>query len=326
MWKDRIKADFQLALIVLFGAITVLGVTPFAFRRLAMGQTLAGVLDLLIVACIAAAAAIAWRTGRTRGVSIFLATSYSIGCVAIAHIADLAGVLWVYPVLVANFLLTTRVPALVISSTAIFAIALSDAALPDVALKLGFMVSASVVSLFSFVFAARAAAQHARLEGLAMRDPLTNAHNRRGLDDELRMAMADSLHSGQPLGLLVLDLDHFKRVNDTHGHLAGDEVLRRLADLVRANTRMADRFFRMGGEEFSLLLPGVTLESLREVAEKLRMAVEREISCGGRPITISVGAALYRAGETAAQWLARADGAMYEAKRQGRNRTVVAEG
>ena len=157
----------------------------------------------------------------------------------------------------------------------------------------------------------------------------STVHRRRleeGLDDELRMAMADSLHGGRPLGLLVLDLDHFKRVNDTHGHLAGDEVLRRLADLVRANTRMADRFFRMGGEEFSLLLPGVTLESLREVAEKLRMAVEREIDCGGRPITISVGAALFRPGESAAQWLARADGAMYEAKRQGRNRTVVAEG
>lgn len=326
MWKERLRADFQLALIVLFGAITVVGVTPFAIRRLAQGQTLAGVLDLTIIACIAAAATIAWRTGRTRSVSIFLAISYSLGCVAIAHIADLSGVLWVYPVLVANFLLTTRVAALVISATAISAIALSDAALPDVTLKLGFVVSASVVSLFSFVFAARAAAQHARLETLAMRDPLTGAHNRRGLDDELRAAMAQSIHGGQPLGLLVFDLDHFKQVNDTYGHLAGDDVLRRLADLVRANTRMADRFFRIGGEEFSLVLPGVTAASLHDIGEKLRMAVEREIRCGERPITISVGAAPFRADESAAQWLARADAAMYEAKRQGRNRTVLDEG
>ena len=326
MWKDRLKADFQLALIVLFGAITVIGVTPFAVRRLAQGQTLAGVLDLAIIACIAAAATIAWRTGRTRSVSIFLAVAYSLGCVAIAHIADLSGVLWVYPVLVANFLLTTRVAALVISATAIFAIALSDAALPDVALKLGFVVSASVVSLFSFVFAARAAAQHARLETLAMRDPLTGAHNRRGLDSELRTAMSQSIHSGQPLGLLVFDLDHFKQVNDTYGHLAGDDVLRQLADLVRANTRMADRFFRIGGEEFSLLLPGATAASLHDIGEKLRMAVEREIKCGGRPVTMSVGAAPFRVGESAAQWLARADAAMYEAKRQGRNRTVMDEG
>src|SRR5690606_18793989 len=112
----------------------------------------------------------------------------------------------------------------------------------------------------------------------------------------------------------------------TYGHLAGDDVLRQLADLVRANTRMADRFFRIGGEEFSLLLPGATAASLHDIGEKLRMAVEREIKCGGRPVTMSVGAAPFRVGESAAQWLARADAAMYEAKRQGRNRTVMDEG
>lgn len=324
--KDRIRSDFHLALITLFAAITALGVTPFAIRRFLQGQPLVGIVDLAILLCIGAGAVYAWRTGRTAGAATFLAATYSIGCVAVAHIADFSGVLWVYPVLVANFLLSGRATSLLISTLAIIGIALSDNALPGLATKLAFIATASVVSLFSFVFASRAEMQRLQLEAIALRDPLTGAGNRRGMDEELRLAMADSLRSGRPLGLLVLDLDHFKFVNDTYGHLAGDEVLRRMADLVRGNTRMADRFFRMGGEEFSLLLPGVTAGSLREVAEKLRQAVERDLRCGDRPITVSVGAALFRPGESTAQWLARADAAMYEAKRQGRNRTVVADG
>lgn len=326
MWKDRLKADFQLALIVLFGAITVLGVTPFAIRRLTTGQTLVGVIDLTIVACIAAAVVFAWRSGRTGGVSIFLAASYSVGCVAIAHMADLSGALWVYPVLVANFLLTGRVPALLISASAILAIALSDAALPELSLKFGFVVSASVVSVFSFVFAARAAAQRDRLEAMAMRDPLTDASNRRGLDAALELAMVEGIASRRPVGLLVFDVDHFKQVNDSYGHRAGDEVLVQIAGLVRANTRIGDRFFRIGGEEFGLLLPGVSAAALGEVAEQLRTVVEHEVRCEGRPITISVGAAPFRAGESSAEWLGRADAAMYEAKRLGRNRTVIRDG
>src|SRR5690606_22482194 len=114
------------------------------------------------------------------------------------------------------------------------------------------------------------------------------------------------------------------RVNDSVGHEAGDQVLRAIAALVQARTRAQDRFYRLGGEEFGLLLPSTGPDALREVAEKLRQAVEREVQCGGIPVTISLGAAPFRPSETAAEWLSRADAAMYEAKRSGRNRTVMA--
>jgi diguanylate cyclase len=323
MWMNRLRSDFHLAILVLFGSITVLGVMPFAVYRFLSGQTLIGVVDVVIVSCIGAAPVYAWRTGRTAGASMFAAIAYSIGCVAVSHLAGLPGVLWVYPVLVANFLLVGRRSALAISAIAIAAIAASDAALAGILQKAMFIATSAVVSAFSFVFASRAEAQRTQLEAIAMRDPLTGAINRRGMDAELRIAMGSSLRSGTPLGLLVFDLDHFKQVNDSFGHDAGDEVLVQVADLVRGSTRMDDRFFRLGGEEFGLLLPGANAAALRNVAEKLRLAVEREVQCHGRSITISIGAAPYRPGEAAGDWLTRADAAMYEAKRNGRNCTVV---
>jgi len=324
MWKERIKADFHLATVVMFGAITVLGITPFAVYRFLAGQPLAGAIDLLIVAFISAGAVHAWRTGRTTGAATFLAVSYSLGCIAIAHVAGLAGALWLYPVLVANFLLARRRPALLISMVAIIGVVLSDPALGTAAHKIGFVTTAVVVSLFSFAFASRTAVQRSQLEAIALRDPLTGAGNRRGMEAELQIAMASSVRSGVPLGLLVFDLDHFKQVNDSFGHEAGDEVLVQIADLVRGSTRMDDRFFRLGGEEFALLLPGATAHSIHDIAEKLRLAVERDVRVQDRTVTISIGAAPFLADESPTQWLARADAAMYEAKRTGRNRTVVA--
>jgi diguanylate cyclase (GGDEF)-like protein len=117
-----------------------------------------------------------------------------------------------------------------------------------------------------------------------------------------------------------MDLDNFKGVNDVNGHDFGDRVLVAFADLVRSHAREGDRFFRTGGEEFLLLAPGADKSRLRALAERLRTAAADSLHCGDQPVTMSIGVAALRVGEAAQQWLARADAAMYEAKRQGRNR------
>ncbi|TYT24877.1 GGDEF domain-containing protein [Luteimonas viscosa] len=326
MWTrlwTRLKGDFHLAIVVMFGTITVLGITPFAFFRFMVGQRAIGILDMLIVSGIAAGSVYAWRTGRTVGAANFMSVTYSIGCIAVAHLAGLPGVLWVYPVLVANFLLVGRWPALLISTLAVAAITASDAALASNLQKVMFVTTSVVMSLFSFVFASRAELQRSQLEAIAVQDPLTGAINRRGMQAELEIAIASSIRSGIPLGFLIFDLDRFKQVNDSFGHEAGDDVLVQVAELVRRSTRVNDRFFRLGGEEFGLLLPGANTGALWSIAEKLRMAVDGEVQCRGRGITISIGAAPFRPGESATDWLARADAAMYRAKRSGRNCTVI---
>jgi diguanylate cyclase (GGDEF)-like protein len=144
------------------------------------------------------------------------------------------------------------------------------------------------------------------------------------MDRELHIAAEAFRRHRMPVGLLVMDLDHFKRINDAFGHEAGDSVLVDFARLVQSRCRAGDRLFRYGGEEFVLLLPGTDADALRPLAEELRRAVATGLSGNGRGVTVSVGGAVLRPGEDNAHWLARADAAMYEAKRQGRDRVVVA--
>jgi diguanylate cyclase (GGDEF)-like protein len=123
----------------------------------------------------------------------------------------------------------------------------------------------------------------------------------------------------------MLDLDHFKRINDRHGHAVGDQVLIELTALVGASTRRVDRFFRYGGEEFVLLvnLQGGA-QSLDCVADKLVLKVAAELRCRGEPITVSIGGAALRPGDDVRVWLGRADAALYRAKDLGRSRAVIA--
>ncbi len=320
---SKLRHNFTLKLIVLFAAITLVGVVPFAIYRFANGQPLAGTVDLLILLCLGLSCGYTWRTGRTEGAARFAVVTYTAGCIAVAHISGLPGALWLYSVLLANYLLVGRSTAGVISAIAIVAVALSDTALPGIPEKLMFVTSAAVSSLFAYVFALRSEQQRAQLASIAVRDSLTGAYNRLGMSDELEIATSRSIRDGSPLGLLVFDLDHFKQVNDSFGHEAGDDVLVQIAAVTGKSTRREDRFFRSGGEEFGLLVPGADAESLRSIAEKLRATVEDEVSCHGKAITVSIGATWFIPGESTADFLSRADTAMYRAKHEGRNRVVV---
>lgn len=161
------------------------------------------------------------------------------------------------------------------------------------------------------------------LETLATQDALTGVLNRRAMEQELQIAVEALRRDGSSFGLAMLDLDHFKRINDEHGHEAGDEVLIGFVGLVRHATRKVDRCFRFGGEEFVLLMPGIGSAALHGIDESLRIRIASELNYGGEPVTVSIGAAALRPGEDWQSWLARADAALYQAKHEGRNRTVI---
>jgi diguanylate cyclase (GGDEF)-like protein len=123
--------------------------------------------------------------------------------------------------------------------------------------------------------------------------------------------------------LALLDLDHFKRVNDRHGHEAGDQLLRRFVDLVRRSTRATDRLFRFGGEEFVLLMEHTDEIGALRAFGNLQRHIHEELRAGGEPVTVSMGAAVLRHGENRDAWFARADAALYRAKQDGRDRLVL---
>jgi diguanylate cyclase (GGDEF)-like protein len=160
------------------------------------------------------------------------------------------------------------------------------------------------------------------LEHMATHDGLTGTLNRRAILDRCEEEHERSLRYGQPFALMMVDLDHFKAVNDTHGHQHGDRVLVHFAECARAALRRADRLGRYGGEEFLALLPGTTLEAAQPVAARIHAALQ-----AGHPLDcqLSIGATAWRGpGDSLDAMLARADAALYQAKAQGRNQTCTA--
>lgn len=169
-----------------------------------------------------------------------------------------------------------------------------------------------------------------RVREEALADGLTGLVNRRGFELALAACLGAEDPSAQGPCLLFADLDHFKRINDTYGHLVGDKVLRAVAQVLRANVKGKDTAARFGGEEFVVLLPDTSVAGAVAVAEKIRTTVEgsrirhtdtrQEIA----QITISFGIAAYCAGETPKEFLSRGDAALYTSKSLGRNRVTVA--
>jgi two-component system, cell cycle response regulator len=162
---------------------------------------------------------------------------------------------------------------------------------------------------------------------LAITDALTGLHNRRYMETHIAGLVEQALSRGQPLAVLVLDIDHFKLVNDTHGHDTGDEVLREFALRVRKAIRGIDLACRYGGEEFVVVMPETDLAAATAVAERLRQRIASEpfpIQQGaqGIDVTISIGIAALGGNDDAASVIKRADQALYRAKRNGRNRVV----
>ena len=163
------------------------------------------------------------------------------------------------------------------------------------------------------------------LEMQARCDPLTGLLNRRGLGGQFDFAIALARRSGRPLSLLTVDVDHFKRVNDTHGHGVGDQVLQGLARTLQQRLRRSDVAARIGGEEFVALLPDTGLEEAQAAADALRLAVAAQEHPQVGHITISLGVSALRGGDEdgASALLQRADAALYQAKGEGRNRVCV---
>jgi diguanylate cyclase (GGDEF)-like protein len=167
-----------------------------------------------------------------------------------------------------------------------------------------------------------------RLEQLSTTDSLTQLANRKHVMEKLRMHLERFRRSGTCFSVLLIDADHFKRINDTAGHLVGDRVLRQLGDTLRRLLRTVDVAGRYGGEEFLIILDETMGKEALQTAERIRRAIasnEVDRAAPGIPFTVSIGVAEIGSGEAEDQLIMRADTALYQAKAEGRNRSVLAK-
>lgn len=321
----RLQADFQLTIVLLFGFFSSALITPFAAYRFLTGNIVVGILDTVLVAVIAGVVVYGWKSGHTERTGRFLVIISGLGAMMSSELLGVVGVFWMYVAIVANFFLTTNLRFAAAFTLVIIALlAVTGRSFDSTAQMLSFLATSLLLSLLSYIIADQYAMQHARLQHLATVDPLTGAFNRRNMELELGLAAEESARTRTPMAIVLMDIDHFKAINDRHGHDKGDGVLVGFSRLVRDNSRHIDRFYRYGGEEFLMLLKGVSAGEAGELAEKIRRACERDLREPIGRVTVSLGVAGLRPGESAPQWLARADAALYRAKHGGRNQTVLA--
>lgn len=324
----RLKDDFQLSIITLVGFCSLIGITPYAIFRLIEGSLVVGIVDSLMVCSTALAVIYAWKTGNTLRPGQFLAVVYSVGAFLVTIKLGVNGLFWFYTLILFNFFVVPPLQSATATVGSLAAICAYGYLYPGVVFEsryqlTSFFITCMIASFFAFVFAYRGRRQRVQLSELATLDPLTRVGNRRAMDAELKIALGEHRRYGTRFGMLVLDLDLFKEVNDNHGHKAGDRVLVDFVRILKQSCRESDRLFRMGGEEFVLLLPKLTHAGLEKTASHIRTNVAELLKGPGGQVTVSIGGCMLDQHPSVDAWMHEADLCLYQAKDSGRNRFVV---
>lgn len=314
----QMRGNLRLAVVTLFSVSSFVIIGPFAIYRVTTGDWAIVIADALILAIFAALTVLAWEYGRVRLAANLYAVAASLAGLVTVLVLGVNPV-WVFGLLVGNFLMAETRVAAIASIVVIGCVAFQPDTFATMADYFAFLAVATMVSLFSLIFAAHVDTQHSQLTSLAARDGLTGAFNRRSLDDDLRLLTRSGAVDG-PLSLALIDLDDFKRLNDEYGHDLGDRILVDLTKIAVSSTREKDRFYRYGGDEFVLLMPRTARAGAEVAVRNLCRQVTERLECPDGEVRVSAGMAERRAGESVEEWLGRADQALLSAKRSGKGR------
>lgn len=233
-----------------------------------------------------------------------------------------AGTYWPFMLILACYFILPSNRALIFNGLILFTFIPYAATFLEQDSALRFGIALFGTSLFAYFSMREIDKLHQILKVQAITDPLTGLFNRSLLEESLNQAIGQHHRIGVPMSLISLDIDHFKSINDNLGHDIGDVVLKRLGNLLRNRTRSADRTFRIGGEEFVILLHNTTKPQAAQIAELLRQQIESFAFIPLQNITMSFGVAELEKSMDGAQWLKASDVMLYQAKQSGRNCVV----
>ncbi len=298
---------------------------PFVINNFIKGQTLLGIGTLAILMILAFHAWTILRHNRYYPLLILLSLIPAILCLLGLSLRNqgLIGILWCYPAVISLYFTLPETKAWIANAVLLVFTLPSAWQSFERPLATRMTVTLLLVSCLSAIFIRVITEQQQKLQAQAVTDPLTGVFNRMLLQESLDQAIHQNNRARLPMSLIAFDLDHFKKINDTLGHDAGDAILQGVGDLLKQRCRSVDKVFRLGGEEFLVLLYNTDTENSRTLAEELRESIASLASFPGCPITVSVGVATLHNGETRREWMKRSDEKLYQAKLGGRNRVVA---
>lgn len=322
---NQLQAKHQLSILSVIGVIAILGVLPFSVIRYLEGNLTIAISNLVIALGIITLVVYAHHSSKPQMASAIIAVFVNGSVVLMTATNGINSFLWVYPVFAATFfLIKPSVAFCVCVVTGIALATLSD--IFDIISLNSYVMTTVVLSLSAFAYARHNDRQLRLLETLNTVDPLTNALNRRALSSDMEAALSNSERNGTEQLLAILDLDHFKMVNDKYGHAVGDQVLQQFVTITTAHIRKYDRLYRFGGEEFVLLIPELNHQQQRIFIHNLRSSIKNKLRTpGGEQVTVSFGVAAWVPNTTVDAWLKRADEALYLAKASGRDCAVFSD-
>jgi len=316
--RRRIRADFRLGIYLTFSTIGMLFFAPLTVVRLWQGNLPLAAVDFSLVAVVAFAFIYAWRGGDLDRLGIGVCLAISLGA-AVATSLHPSGLFWAFPAVLANAFLVKPRLSLLLALALLSFVGYRVLGEGGIEQPLSVLGGLAANAAFATVFARSSGLRRVQLEQLATLDPLTGIENRRALETEIAIALSAFQRDARPIALAMIDLDHFKRVNDRHGHEVGDQVLRDFARLAEGAVRRTDRLFRYGGEEFVLLMPCTDDLGLELAMSHLQLRIREGLRAEGEPVTVSIGGVILRRDESRDAWVSRADAALYRAKANGRN-------
>lgn len=306
--------------------VTLCGVSfglPFGIYHLFWGDQLLSLILLPVVALQIITLYLLKKNGFSRFAAWTIAFLQTAATTFFSFSVGLEASFWLFASGVANYYIVDRKVALTINAIACFLIA--TYALGDFDLSVRYVASFIMINIFLFSFARQLEKKNAQLDHMLTVDPLTLAGNRTALEEALRRVKSQFDRHGVPVSLLMIDLDHFKQINDSRGHREGDKVLSHVATVIKNRLRPTDSLYRFGGEEFIVITENTHLNQAAFLAEDIRRRVDNNADAHGvddsvaPSLTVSLGLAQLRSSEAADDWLERADKAMYKAKAMGRN-------
>jgi diguanylate cyclase (GGDEF)-like protein len=320
--EDDPLVQYRTRLLYVLSIATAIFISPFTVTSFLQGRFAVGFLSALTTAGLVVDA-VAIHRGRKPPIPVAAAFALIAPAIAISSwSAGIGPMLWSYPlILLLYFALRLRYANIL---TAMLIAGLTPIAYRsgDLGLTTRLAATLTLTAVMGNLLLRLIGELYAKLRDQAISDPLTGVFNRRHLDPSLDEAIERSRRSGAPVSLIVTDIDHFKQINDRYGHPAGDAVLKGVAVLLIRRKRRLDLVFRIGGEEFVLLLPDAREDDAVRLAEELRTSISTAPLLHGWKVTASFGVSGLRPSDSADPWLKSADDALYLAKRNGRNLVV----